>query len=93
VALKGDSAVPQSADAKVDFHYICYVQSSLGGHVYELDGNRNGPVDTGIVLEDDEDVLNSRVLALVGKYVDEAKDNLNFSLMALVKKDGADSAA
>jgi ubiquitin carboxyl-terminal hydrolase L3 len=93
VALKGDSAVPESADAIVDFHYICYLQSSKDGRVYELDGDRNGPVDTGVVLEDDEDVLSSKVLALVRKYVDDARGDPNFSLMALVKKDSADIAA
>lgn len=93
VALKGDSAVPESADARVLFHYICYVQSDKDGHVYELDGDRTGPVDTGIVLRDNEDVLSSKVLASVRKYVDDAEDKVNFSLMALVKRDGADSSA
>jgi ubiquitin carboxyl-terminal hydrolase L3 len=86
VALKGDSAVPESAEAEVEFHYICYVRSEKDGHVYELDGDRKGPIDTGLVLSEGEDVLCEKVVDLVRKYVDEAGGNLNFSLLALVDR-------
>jgi ubiquitin carboxyl-terminal hydrolase L3 len=86
VALKGDSAVPESAEAEVEFHYICYVRSERDGHVYELDGDRKGPIDTGVVLGEGEDVLCEKVLGLVRRYVDQAEGNVNFSLMALVDK-------
>jgi ubiquitin carboxyl-terminal hydrolase L3 len=86
VALKGDSAVPDSAEAEVEFHYICYVKSEKDGHLYELDGSRKGPIDTGLVLSESEDVLGEKTLGLVRKYVDEADGNLNFSLLALVDR-------
>lgn len=86
VALKGDSAVPESAEAEVEFHYICYVRSEKDGHLYELDGDRKGPIDTGVVLSGSDDVLCEEVLGLVRKYVDEAEGNLNFSLLALVDR-------
>ena len=54
VALQGDSAVPTSAEAEVDVHYV---KSHRDSHLYEMDGDRNGgPVDLG-GLEDDDDVL------------------------------------
>lgn len=84
VALKGDSAVPESAEAEVEFHYVCYVRSERDGHVYELDGDRKGPIDTGVVLGEGEDALCEKVLGLVRRYVDQAEGNVNFSLMALV---------
>ncbi|OIW33196.1 ubiquitin carboxyl-terminal hydrolase, family 1 [Coniochaeta ligniaria NRRL 30616] len=86
VALKGDSAVPESAEAEVEFHYICYVMSAKDGHVFELDGDRKGPIDTGLVLSEGEDVLCEKVVGLIRKYADEADGNLNFSLLALVDR-------
>jgi ubiquitin carboxyl-terminal hydrolase L3 len=87
VALKGDSAVPESAEAEVEFHYICWVQSQKDGHVYELDGDRKGPIDTGFVLSEGEDLLCEKGLGPVRKYISEADGNLNFSLLALVEKE------
>lgn len=84
VALKGDSTVPESAEAEVEFHYICYVKSQKDGRVYELDGDRKGPIDTRVELSEGEDVLCEKVLGLVRKYVDDASGNPNFSLLALV---------
>ncbi|KAB5569999.1 ubiquitin carboxyl-terminal hydrolase [Coniochaeta sp. 2T2.1] len=88
VALKGDSAVPESAEAEVVFHYICYVKSEKDGRVYELDGDRKGPIDTGVVLEEGEDVCGEEVLGLVRRYIEGAEGNLNFSLLALVDEGG-----
>ena len=37
------------AEDEVDFHYVCFVKSSKTGHLYELGGDRKGPVDHGIL--------------------------------------------
>lgn len=63
---------------------MCFVKSSKNGHVYELDGDRKGPVDHGD-LESDDDVLSGDGLDIVQKFIcrDEGT-NVNFSLLALV---------
>lgn len=84
VALQGDSAVPASAEAKVDFHYVCFVKSHKDGHLYQMDGDRKGgPIDLGI-LKDDEDVLAEPGLSVVKKFIErEAGGNMNFGLLVL----------
>lgn len=71
----------------MDFHYICYIRSEKDCHVYELDGDRKGPHDTGLVLAEGQDIVCEEALALVRKYVADAGGNVNFSLLALVKRD------
>ena len=84
VALQGDSDVPENAEDEVDFHYVCFVKSSKTGHLYELDGDRKGPVDHG-ALEAGEDVLSGRALRVVQNFIGREKGvNVNFSLLALV---------
>lgn len=85
VALQGDSTVPTSAEAEVDFHYVCFVKSHKDGHLYEMDGDRKGgPVDLGGPLKDDEDVLAEAGLNVVSKFVErEGGGNMNFSLLVL----------
>ncbi|EON67283.1 hypothetical protein W97_06536 [Coniosporium apollinis CBS 100218] len=83
VALQGDSDVPTDPEAEVDFHYVCFVKSDANGHIYELDGDRKGPVDRG-PIEPNEDLLSARGLEIVKQFIRrEEGRNLNFSLMAL----------
>ena len=83
-ALQGDSDVPENDEDEVDFHYVCFVKSSKTGHLYELDGDRKGPVDHG-TLEADEDILSGPALGVVRNFIKREKGaNVNFSLLALV---------
>lgn len=77
--------MPTSAEAEVDFHYVCVVKSHKTGHLYEMDGDRKGgPVDLGGSLEDDEDVLAEAGLSVVRKFIErEGGENMNFSLLVL----------
>lgn len=77
--------MPTSAEAEVDFHYVCFVKSHKTGHLYEMDGDRKeGPVDLGGSLEDDEDVLAEAGLSVVRKFIErEGGENMNFSLLVL----------
>ena len=87
VALQGDSAVPESPEDEVDYHYVCFVKSSKNGHIYELDGDRKGPIDHGSVRSGDDggDVLDQAGLKIVRSFMDREKGgNLNFNLLALV---------
>lgn len=76
--------MPTSADAEVDFHYVCFVKSHKTGHLYQMDGDRKGPVDLGGSLEDDEDVLAEAGLSVVRKFIErEGGENMNFGLLVL----------
>ena len=75
----------------MDFHYVCFVKSSKTGHLYELDGERKGPVDHGI-LQMDEDILSGGALSIIQKFIgQENGQNVNFSLLALVSAEADDS--
>jgi ubiquitin carboxyl-terminal hydrolase L3 len=87
-AVRGDSDVPSNAEDEVDFHYICFVQSHKSGRIYEMDGDKKGPVDTGVILREDEDLLSERGLRLVKEFIQrENGENPNFCLLALVNPD------
>ncbi|KAL9039953.1 MAG: hypothetical protein Q9214_004671 [Letrouitia sp. 1 TL-2023] len=81
VALQGDSAVPENAEDEVDYHYVSFVKSSTNGHIYELDGDRKGPIDHGHTAGD---LLDEDGLKIVRRFIHrEQGANLNFSLLAL----------
>lgn len=83
-AQKGDSAVPEDPEDEVDYHYICFVKSNKNGHLYQLDGDRKGPVDLEIPLAEGEDLMEKKVLDVLRGFIyGEDGDNQNFSLMAL----------
>ena len=77
--------MPDNAEEEVDFHFVCFVKSSKNGHIYELDGDRKGPVDRGILSRPDEDMLAEGCLNIVREFIQRENDvNFNFSLMALM---------
>lgn len=82
-AQSGDSDVPDNAEDEVDYHYICFARSDKDGHIYELDGDSKGPIDTGI-FGPATDLLAPEPLSLIRRYIDREHDNVNFNLMALV---------
>ena len=86
VARQGDSEVPENPEDEVDFHYVCFVRSPNSGHIYELDGDRKGPIDRG-KFGGSEDMLSEGCLNLVRDFITKEKGNLNFSLMALVSNE------
>lgn len=83
VALQGDSDVPENAEDEVDFHYVCFVKSFKSGHLYEMDGDRKGPVDHG-VLRSGKDIRNDGGLKIIEKFIRrEEGTNINFQLQLL----------
>lgn len=69
-------------------HFVSFVKS--GGKLWELEGDRKGPLDRGS-LADDEDVLSTRALDLGIKRIikltaDAGEENLQFSCIALAAK-------
>jgi ubiquitin carboxyl-terminal hydrolase L3 len=83
-ASEGDTSAP-SADDSVDLHFVCFVKSK-DNHLWELDGRRKGPLDRGL-LSQDEDVLSDKALDLGPKAFmarEAAGGDLRFSLISLV---------
>jgi ubiquitin carboxyl-terminal hydrolase L3 len=75
--------VPTNPENEVDFHYVCFVKSHKDGHLYEMDGDRKGPVDRGL-LGSDEDVLDEHSLSVIREFIQrEDGGDMNFSLLVL----------
>ena len=83
-AQSGSSEAPGAED-EVDYHYVCFIKSS--DRLYELDGDRDGPVDRG-QLAKGEDILSGKGLEAVRRYIDGEKDGM-FGLLAVVSSSGA----
>jgi ubiquitin carboxyl-terminal hydrolase L3 len=87
-AKLGDTATPglQSGEHKGQ-HFVAFVKAK-DGHLWELEGDRKGPLDRG-VLEDDEDVLSPKALEMgLGRLMrieTEKGGDLRFSAIALAK--------
>ncbi|KAK3322720.1 ubiquitin carboxyl-terminal hydrolase, family 1 [Apodospora peruviana] len=86
VAVKGCSAVPEHAEDEVDFHYIFFARSNKDAHLYELDGDCKGPIDTGVDVGPEHDILAPDSLTMIKRYIDLERGNPNFNLMALVRR-------
>ncbi|MCJ1472165.1 ubiquitinyl hydrolase 1 [Lambiella insularis] len=85
-AQQGDTAAPPAEDEN-NQHFICFVKSD-NGHLWELEGGWNGPLDRG-ALKPDEDALSEHALQLgVRTFLKEAQTggNLSFSIVALAPK-------
>jgi ubiquitin carboxyl-terminal hydrolase L3 len=78
-ALSG-STEPPAAEDEVDYHYICLVRRS--GCLYELDGDRAGPI-CRYNLADDEDIFSEKGCDILKMYMDSCPEG-SFSLLALV---------
>ncbi len=73
-----------NAEDEVDYHYVCFAKSNKDGHLYELDGDKKGPIDLGPMNRDD-DLLVLKALQAVRSYITAGKaGKAGFSLMALV---------
>ncbi|KAK1753576.1 putative ubiquitin carboxyl-terminal hydrolase [Echria macrotheca] len=81
-ALQGDSEVPANPEDEVDFHYVCFVKSQRSGHLYELDGDRKGPMDLG-QLDPHDDMLSDKALDVVRRFVGQIKSSTGVGLLAL----------
>jgi len=87
-ARTGDSKAPSSEEPN-GYHFLAFVPGK-DGHLYELDGSWDGPIDHGILLDGD-DMLSEKVLEMgVKKYVRLAEGSVEYSLVALATKFGGD---
>lgn len=85
-AQLGDTAAPATAEEyDRGQHFVSFVKAE-DGHLWELEGGRKGPLDRG-VLEDDEDVLSpaalEKGLGRLMRIEAEKGGDLRFSAIAL----------
>lgn len=81
VARDGDSIAPDAEEPN-GYHFISFVKGK-DGHLYELEGSWNGPIDRG-VLGEDEDCFSEKALEMgVRRYVERAEGNVEFHIVAL----------
>lgn len=81
--LKGQTDAPE-ADNEVLFHFVTYLKGA-DGHVYELDGRRDGPVDLGHSEEGSGLLSDSKVSDRVNFYINHTDDSEKdkFAVMAI----------
>jgi len=79
-AQQGQTATPALED-DVDLHFVSIVLAD--GHVYELDGRKNGPVKKD--ASSSEDFLKNAA-KVTQEYINAMPNQSSFVLMALVKK-------
>jgi len=84
-ATQGQSSVPGAED-DIDLHYVCFIKDEKN-QLWELDGRRKGPLNRGVIGED-EDVLSEKALELgVRRFLKREEEagggELRFSLITL----------
>lgn len=83
-AQKGDSVAPPAEDEN-EMHFISFVKAE-DGHLWELNGGMKGPLDRGLLAED-EDALSEKALQLGVRTLMKATgvegEEVRFSIVAL----------
>ncbi|KAL7823519.1 cysteine proteinase [Trichoderma gracile] len=84
-AARMGTSQPPEASEENHFHFISFVKGK-DGHLWELEGATDGPLDRGLMREGD-DVLSEGALDMgIRRFLRAAKGNVNFSIVALAKK-------
>lgn len=84
----GETETPvKGSDEHLGQHFVAFVKAK-DGHLWELEGNRKGPLDRGL-LKEDEDVLSAEALGRgLGRLMQietERGGDLRFSAIALAE--------
>ncbi|CAG5129401.1 unnamed protein product [Candidula unifasciata] len=77
-AQEGDTQAPP-VDENVQHHFVAFV--NFNGTLYELDGNKEGPVVHG---KTNPDIFLEDAAEVIKKFMAREPDNVNFNVMALV---------
>lgn len=85
----GDTTPPDEDYDVHPGHFVSFVKTD-DGHLWELEGARNGPIDRGVLAED-EDILSPKALEMSLKRVmklvqNSGVEDLRFSCTALAPK-------
>jgi len=78
-AQGGQSAPPEDLDS-VMLHFVCF--SLVDGHLYELDGRKETPINHGPSSSDS--ILDDSI-RVIKEFMARDPDNLNFTMVALSK--------
>lgn len=86
-ANAGYTQPPNDPEADVDYHYTCFVPSIVYHRLYELDGDRQGPLKHVVLAEDVTD-FSSQAIDIIQDYFGREKGDkaVHFNVMALVKQ-------
>lgn len=86
-AASQGSTKPPDVGVEVDHHYTCFVPSVKERKLYELDGDRRGPLERAELREDLGD-FDEKALKLMRQIVEkeEGERKIYFSVMALVEE-------
>lgn len=80
-ATRGQSYTPGSEEP-VGFHFLAFVKGK-DGHLYEMNGGWDGPLDHG-PLPEDGDLMSEKALDMgVGRYLKMADGSIEYSMVAL----------
>eukprot|EP00056_Hartaetosiga_gracilis_P014492 m.240708 g.240708 ORF g.240708 m.240708 type:complete len:242 (+) comp15837_c0_seq1:104-829(+) len=82
-ANEGQTEAPALEDS-VDLHFIAFIHKD--GHLYELDGNKEFPINHG---ETTQDTLLEDSVKVVKKFMARKPDDLRFTVCALAKADNS----
>lgn len=86
-ARRGDTGAPR-ADEDCGYHFIAFTKGK-DGHLWELEGGCDGPIDRGL-LPEDADMLSEEALEKgVRRFMEHANGNLEFSIVALANRNEA----
>ncbi|KZZ94937.1 ubiquitin hydrolase L3 [Moelleriella libera RCEF 2490] len=83
-ARLGNSVTP-SAEVHAGHHFIAFVKGR-DNHLYELEGSADGPIDRGLLAEDDDMLSANSLDQGVKRFMKFADGNLNFSVVALATR-------
>ncbi|KAF1994368.1 cysteine proteinase [Amniculicola lignicola CBS 123094] len=86
-AYMGDTKAPDDGHDHLGQHFVAFVKGK-DGHLWELEGSRKGPLDRGLLAED-EDVLSAAAvekgLGRLMRIESEKGGDLRFSAIALAE--------
>ncbi|KAJ8125053.1 hypothetical protein O1611_g8587 [Lasiodiplodia mahajangana] len=81
VARMGDTEAPENAEDEVNFHYVRFAKSTPKGNLFILDGDRNGPVDKGLLPGDE--LFSEQGIQVLNEFIRDHDNGGHFSLLAL----------
>ncbi|KEY72755.1 hypothetical protein S7711_02540 [Stachybotrys chartarum IBT 7711] len=89
-ARGGNSIAPAALDA-CGLHYIAFVKGK-DGHLWELEGAVDGPIDRGALKEEDDLLSETALENSIKRFLKVSNSGeLNFSVVALAKKPEGDT--
>ncbi|KAF2255851.1 ubiquitin carboxyl-terminal hydrolase, family 1 [Trematosphaeria pertusa] len=87
-ARLGDTTAPRAEDP-CEHHFLAFVKGR-DGHLWELEGSSDGPIDRGEMREREDMLSEASLERGVRRFMRAADGNLGFSVVALARRPGGD---